>query len=460
MQTKSKQPLRKMAIMVVMANFLMHFCLTMSQHYGSYAYTDLAKITPAMMATCMTVVNVIALVISLISGALLTATRSRFGKFRPWIIGANAVIMVGGFLLFCHGSSSMLVNAVVISVGYLLANSMMDFVGAAKPALMANVAGPDSAARDMLMSRQWIGGNASTVVSGLVVVPLVQLFGKSNETTGFLVVQGIFTAMVLAGAVWMFTATAPYDKDNRNEARQKGESVNLLEMVKAVVTNRLALTVVISDIVRFTGFYVLYSMMVYQCTAVIGDMMAMTYVLSSSSLFAILGNIVAPVVCDKLGGRKKTVALFGLITGLSFASIGIFGKTTWGFTISCSLAFFFMSFIDTLDIMLYMDAGEYWLHKTGKDTRPYLLSMYNVSVKAAMALSSVVLGIILVVIHYEPGTILTGSAVNTLTWATGLGPGLGYLLPVAIMLLHNVSDKEMSKIIAENAEKSNKSTEQ
>ena len=453
MQAQKKQSMTKMGIMILMTNFLLHFCLVMNQNYGSYAYTDLAKISPAMMSTCMFIVNTIALVISLFSGALLSATRSRFGKFRPWILGANAVIMLGGYMLFFHGSSSMLVNAIVISIGYLLGNSMMDFVGAAKPALNGNIAGSDSQARDVLMSRQWIGGNAATVVSGMIVVPMVQYFGRGNETAGFLTVQTIFTVMVMAGAFWMFKATAPFDPDNRNEARTKGERVNLLEMVKAVVTNRLALTVVISDIVRFTGFYILFSMMVYQCTAVIGDMMAMTYVLSSSSLFAILGNIIAPMVSGKLGGRKKTVAIFGLLTGLSFASIGIFGKTTWGFTISCSLAFFFMSFIDTLDAMLYMDAGEYWLNKTGKDTRPYLLSMYNVAVKASLALSSLVLGIVLTAIHYEAGIVLEGSAASTLTWATGLGPGLGYLLPVAIMLLHNVSDEKMKEIIAENAEK-------
>lgn len=452
MQTK-KQSLSKMGIMVMMTNFLTGFALTMNQNYGSYAYTDLAKVSASMMATCMTVVNAIALVISLVSGALLTSTRSRFGKFRPWIVGAHIAIMIGGFLLFFHGSGSMVVNAVVISIGYLTANSMMDFVGAAKPALYGNIAGSDSKGRDFLMSRQWIGGNACAVVSGLIVVPLVQFFGRENETTGFLVVQGIFTVMVLAGAFWMFFASAPYDTDNRNEAKEQGEKVNLLEMVKAVVVNRAALTVVISDIVRFTGFYVMYSMMVYQCTAVIGDMMAMTYVLSSSSIFAILGNLVAPVICDKLGGRKKTIAIFGLLTGLSFSSIGIFGKTTWGFTICASLAYFFMSFIDTLDAMMYMDAGEYWLYKTGKDTRPYLLSMYNVAVKAALTLSSVVLGIVLVAINYEAGVVLEGSAANALTWATGLGPGLGYLLPVVIMLLHNVSDEKMAEIIKSNAEK-------
>ena len=115
MQAQKKQSMTKMGIMILMTNFLLHFCLVMNQNYGSYAYTDLANISPAMMSTCMFIVNTIALVISLFSGALLSATRSRFGKFRPWILGANAVIMLGGYMLFFHGSSSMLVNAIVIS---------------------------------------------------------------------------------------------------------------------------------------------------------------------------------------------------------------------------------------------------------------------------------------------------------------------------------------------------------
>lgn len=79
--------------------------------------------------------------------------------------------------------------------------------------------------------------------------------------------------------------------------------------------------------------------------------------------------------------------------------------------------------------------------------------MYSVAVKVALTLSSVVLGVILVAINYEAGMVLEGSAANTLTWATALGSGLGYLLPVAIMLLHNVSDEEMAEIIKSNAEK-------
>lgn len=453
MQTQKQSTIQKLGFMVMMTNFLTGFALVIVSSYSSYAYTDLAGIPAGMMATCMTVVNSIALIVSFFSGALVTKTRTRFGKFRPWILGIHVVIMAAGYLLFFNASDNLLVKAIVISIGYFLANSLMDFNGTAKPALYGAMAGADSQARDVLMSRHWIGGNARMVVSGLIVVPLVQFFGKENEVLGFISVQTIFTVMVMVGVIWMFKATAPYDPDNRASAKSAGSKVNLLEMFKAVVVNRLAVCVLVSDIVRFAGYFVLMSMMVYQCTAVIGDMNAMSYVMSSSAIFAILGNYISPKVSDKLGGRKKAVALFGLLTGLSFTAIGIFGKTTWGFTIWCSMGFFFMSFIDTLDTMLYMDAGEYWLDKTGKDTRPYLLSMYNVAVKAAMAMSSVLLGVILVAINYQPGVLLEGSAASTLTWATGLAPGLGYLLPILIMMLHNVSDDKMKEIIASNAEK-------
>lgn len=304
----------------------------------------------------------------------------------------------------------------------------------------------------MLVSRQWMGSNVCYIISGFAVVPLVGFLGSGNETVGFLLTQAIFTVIVMAGSIWFAVAVKDYDPDNRNVAAQKTERVSFLEMIKAVIVNRQAITVVISDILRFTGYYVLASMMIYRCTYVIGDMMAMSIVLSASSFFAFLGNMIAPVIAPKLGGRKRTIAIFGLLTGLAFSSIGIFGKTLWGFVISCGIAYFLMSFIDTLDAMLYVDAGEYWLHKTGKDTRPYLVSMYNVAVKVAMAIAGLVLGMLLTALNYTPGEVISASGATAMTWVTGLAPGLGYLLPVIVMLFHKISDKEMEKIIQENAE--------
>ena len=451
---QKKNSFARMGIMIAMVNFMTGFVLTMAQNYASYSYTDLAGISPTMMGTCMFIVNSIAVVITLLSGAIITRSKSKNGQFRPWFLGATVVGLIGGFLIFFNVGNSILLKAIIISIGYLMANSSMDFIYTSNGALLTAMAGADSEKRTKLMGRQWQGGSICYIVSGFAVVPLVTFFCKfTNETVAFVIVQAIFTVIVMIGTIIYYKETKDYDPDNTKSDVRAEESPSFLEMLKAVVANREAVTVLLSDVARFTGYYVLFSMMIYQCTYVIGDMMAMSYVLSASNFCAFVGASIAPKIAEKLGGRKKAVFVFGGITGLAALSIGFFGQTLWGFVISCSAYFFFMSFIDTVDSMLYMDAGEIWLNKTGKDTRPYLFSMYNVSVKIAMALSSIALAALLNIINYTPGMVLDQAGKNTLSWSTAIAPAVGYLLPLVIMLFHRVPDKEVARMIEENAQK-------
>lgn len=450
---KNPMSLQRAGILVMVSSLMSGFALTMCQNYAAYSYTDLAHISTTTMSFCMTTVSAIAVCISLVSGAIITSTRTKLGQFRPWLLGATITCLIGGFLIFFNVGNSVMLKAVVISIGYLMANSSMDFVGTAQPALIGKLAGADSDGRNFLMSRKWVGGNCCYIISGFAVVPLVAFLGSGNETLGFLLTQSIFTIIVLCGTILMFKVTKDYDPDNTGDVGEAAERVKFSEMLKAVLTNRLAVPVLLSDIVRFTGYYVLMSMMAYQSTKVIGSMLAMSYALGSANFSAFIGALIAPKVTKKIGGRKKTIAVFGLLAGLGFGGICIFGKTLWGFVIPCCLGFFFMSFIDTLDMMLYMDAGEYWLHETGHDTRPYLLSMYSVAVKVAIALSATVLGLVLSLINYNPDVVLDAAGASTLTLFTGLMPALGYLLPLVIMLIHNVSDEQMAVIIKENEAK-------
>ena len=453
MKNQTSHVVQKMGIMLAFTTAMMGFMLSMLQNYATYSYTDLAHIDPGMMAMCMFLVNCVGVVVTLVSGAIVSVTRSKLGRYRFWLLVGPAIAMFGGFLIFFNVGDSMILKAVVITIGYLLANSTMDFVFASRNTLIGIIADKDTDARNTLIGRSMQGQTACMIISGFAVVPLVRILGSGNQTVGFLLAQAIFTVVVMAGSIWLITATKDYDPDNSNAEKVKAQRVPFTEMIKAVITNRLARTVLVSDVVRFTGYYVLFNMMVYQCTQVIGDMVAMSYVLTASNFCAFLGSSLAPIACEKLGGRKRTVQVFGVLSGIAFLSIGIFGKTLWGFTISCSVAFFLFYFLNALDPMLYMDAGEYWLDKTGKDTRPYLISMYNVAVKVALSLSSLVLGAVLVAINYQPNVILTGADATKMTMVIGLAPGLAYLIPVLIMLRHNVSDKEMGEIIKRNVEK-------
>lgn len=447
------QPIRKMSWVVMLTSVMMGFACTLAQNYATYSFTDLAKIEPATMSMCLFGVNCIATAVTLVSGAIVAGTRSKFGRFRPWLIIANLVCIIGGFLIFFNGGNSMMVKAIIISVGYLFAMSMMDFTFVARNGLLTSVAGADNEARNRLNANNMMGSYLALCLSGYVVVPLVALLGGGNESKGFLLTQLVFAILVMSGGLILFKSTAAYDPDNTASAEGKQENVKFSVMVKAVVTNRLALIVLLCDLFRTTGFCVLSSMMVYQCTYVLGDMRAMSYTLALANVSGTIGSFIAPKLIQKAGGRKKAIALAGLCTGIGFLSIGFLGKTTVGFIAACSIAFFCQSFVSTIQPMMYIDAGEYWLHKTGDDTRPYLISMYNVAVKVSLAISSLLLGVILTAVQFQAGTALSAEAAGRLTWIIAAVPAAGYLIPLLLMQFHNVSDKEMGIMIQENVEK-------
>ncbi|MGN0356915.1 MAG: MFS transporter [Blautia sp.] len=452
MSNSSKNNLKRMGISMLFANLMLSFITTMAQNYASYSYTDLAGASASMMSTCMFAMSVMMVILSVFAGAIIDSTRSRWGKYRPWLIFANIAGMAGGFLIFFNLGDSILLKAMVISLGYFLANACMDFNSTSKMSLIANVTGGDSGARDLLMGRQMQGIYASMIIGGFIVVPMVNILGQGNETRGFLLAQAVFTVIVMAGAIWLFTITKEYDPDNRSNEKNTVQRVKFGEMVKSVLTNREAIILVLSDISRYAGYYVLMSMMVYQCTYVIGSMSVMSYALAAVNFASFMGALAAAKATNLVKGRKKTVILVSVFAAAGYFCIGIFGQSAVGFIVSASIASFFQAIVNTIDPMLFIDAGEYWMYKTGKDTRTYLLSMQGLSVKLGIALSSLILGAVLTLIHYEPGVALSAAGCISLTWTTALVPCIAFLLPILFLLFHRVSDQEMAEAIKANAE--------
>ena len=154
-QNDIMRSMKKMGYIIVTSAFASGFALIMVQNYSSYAYTDLAHIDPALMAVCMTVSNVISTIISLFSGMIVAKTRTRLGQYRFWLLIGPVICMAGGFILFLEIGKSMVVRAVIMTIGYLMANSTMDFIGTAQPGIVSKIAGADNKARDVLMARKW-----------------------------------------------------------------------------------------------------------------------------------------------------------------------------------------------------------------------------------------------------------------------------------------------------------------
>lgn len=437
---------------VFFARFLTMGGYTVIQTYGAYIFTDIAGIPYTTASMCMFLVSALCAVIAVFSGATVQRTRSKMGQYRPWIALSSPLILLGGLIMFIKTSNPLL-TTVIVTIGYLVPNLILNYSATAEYGMQIKLAGSDTGARNLIASRHWAGSNVSQILVGMLLVPMIAFFGGGNETKGYALTHLTLGIVAVMGTLLDLRISKNYDLPNVGTAQETIEKVSMLDMLKGVFANRPGAMLVLADVIRFTGFYVMFSLMAYQCEYVIGDMMALSYYLTATSFMAVIGNLLAPIVAEKLGGRKKLAYIANILTAACFLVVCFTGKTVWGFVIPNSLAYFFMSFQDTVDNTMYADAGEYYLNKTGKDTRTYIMSMYGLAVKVAISLSSVALGLVLNLINYEPGMVLNDHSATMLTVATGLSPAVCYFIPVILLVIHGVSDKEIERCIKENAEK-------
>lgn len=447
-----KEQIRKTAIGIAVANIFTGFATPLVNSYTSYSWTDLNGLEPSVYASCMSVIGILLVGVMCISGILVQKTTSRWGQTRPWLIFSPPLFMLGGILTFSGLGSSVTQKVIILCVAYILAYGANDLVTAARTTLYGLMAGDNYEARTTYVSYHWLGTNIGMLIAGGAALTLVKFFGGENQNKGFVITELIMTVLVLTGYFMLVYMGKKYDLPNSPKYQKSRETeLSIREMLKGIITNKCIICCIVSDVFRFTGYYALMGISVYQCTYVLEDMNVMSAVLTISGISCVAGNYFAPYVVSKIGGRKKNVQLFGGLTGLFAFLIGIFGKTSVGFIICLSLSFFFMSFIDSVDYAMYMDAGEYQKNLTGKDYKAFFVSMYGIAVKISSALSAIVIGFVLNGISYQAGMVLNEAGKTKLSWFTAMTMGIGYTVPLLIMKFHPVSDAGIERMSRENA---------
>lgn len=448
---KDKPSIKKVAVVFAVAMIMIQCCIPMN--YISYAYTDLAYIPVNLTGISNVIVTIIGWIVALTIGAFISKSHSRFGQCRPFMFGGYIVLVVGATIMFAAGiGGGVILKTIVITIGFGLQTIGNGIFLAAVYGLERIIAGPDSDARTLISSRFFLGLSGGLVLNSLVVIPLAEFFGGGIK--GYTFMQIALGVLGLIGMIMILSVSKSFDTPQNITEAEPEEDVKFIDMLKSAVINKPAMILLIADTMRMTGYCTWIALIVYQCKYVIGDMNSMIIVLTAANICAIFGAYLSFPATLVLGGRKKTVIIACIFAAATFLAVGMFGNTLWGFVIPACIGCFFMSFFDSIAPMLYADAGEYWLHEKGQDTRIYLTSLAAVPLQLAMILSSVAFTGVLFVIHYVPDQPMDAAMENTLTWSVGLIPAIGYAIAMILLAFaHGVSDKEMARFCSENEER-------
>ena len=430
-----------------LGSFGVGLVFSLANTYFIYFATDVALVPAGVMTLVFTITRVFDFCCTPIIAGMIQNGRFKHGKYCSWIL--YLVPITSFFTIFCFTkiSGNSYLVAFYYAIMYLLAYGLLDKPGAAQRALMTRMAHDDEE-RMRLTARTAQFEQAGNILFSLICLPLVAFFGAGDEAKGFQLVAVLFAVASLVGYYATAHAGKDYDiyyDEAHKEDAKSSDTLSAAECAKAVFKNVPMICSMLIELFRYLGFMVYVSTMAYYFKWVLGDMSALTTVTTASTIVCFISSLVSPWLSKKLGKKNSSILAMSLFTlGLLLPRF-FFEGNLLVFTICICLGYFGSALQVCVGIVMYSKAADYYQWKTGKKAHGFIMSMYVLPVEIGIALSTVVIGIILEVIQYDPATVeaLTTVQLTGLKNLVLLIPGIFFAIATVIAIVHPLSEKKI-----------------
>ena len=230
-----------------------------------------------------------------IIGLIADRTKSRWGKFRPYLLWGAIPYGICGCLMFAGPDLGPTAKLIYAGVTYGLMMTSYSVVNVPYSALLG-VISPSSRTRAVASSFRFVGAFGGAVLISFLVQPLVKYLGGGNEMTGWRWTMAIFAVASVA----MFWATFATTKERVTPPPQ--QKTNVREELGELSRNRPAVLILISSLLATTYFCLRGGTAVYYYKYIVGgddtpvfrlfslDLNRSTVFLTTGSLGLMLGT--------------------------------------------------------------------------------------------------------------------------------------------------------------------------
>ncbi|MEU4658718.1 glycoside-pentoside-hexuronide (GPH):cation symporter [Streptomyces sp. NPDC023723] len=406
-------------------------------------YTDVVGLSAAAVGTMFLVVRVWDAFADLLAGRLVDRVRTRWGKFRPFILFGCVPLLLLNVALFQVPDVSSGLQLLYAYVSYALiglAYSLVNIPYGALATAMTQL--PDQ--RTRLSAARGVGAVSVIIALGAFVAPQL---GKGDLQATFTTLTWTFVPIgVVFYLLTFFTA--------REHVQGGPARVTLRQTIAVLRVNRPLLLLSASTLVFLTGYAASLGIGAYYARDVLGDPgLYMVLNLASAATLLVIVPL-APGLVRRFG--KK--ALFNWGAALTVCGgAGVLLAPTDPVALPV-LAWVVMSLgmntLNTLTLGFEADTVEYGQWRTGIRTEGATYAAFSFTRKIGQALGGAALGYILAFGGYAgSASAQSDGAVTSIRVAAGLLPALCALLAAAAMRFYPLTDSRFQDIVAELAER-------
>jgi GPH family glycoside/pentoside/hexuronide:cation symporter len=412
-------------------------------------YTDVFGLSAAAVGTMMLVTRLIDAFSDPMMGALADRTKTKFGKFRPYLLWGIIPLVSAGVLTFTvpdFDDSGKLVWAYATYIFMMLAYT---FINVPYGALLGVITG-DSQQRTTLTSFRFIGAFTGGSLVAYFTPELVGYFGGEDQVKGWQMTMALYGAIAAILFVISFLSTKERLAPPINQKTSVKQDLKDLTQNKPwIVLFVLALIIMMTITLRGSSgtFYFKYYV---ERPDLIGSF-SMAYMLSLAC-----GAALTPLLTKYLDKRKLLLILMVVVSILSLSFYFVPKDNIalmYCLQIAIGLA---LGPKSPLVFSMYADTADYSQWKTGRRATAMIFSAAAFAQKLGGAFAGAMMGWLLASLGYVANQVQTGASEQGIVLLMTIIPAIFALISVGVILLYPLTDKQVSEFqvtLGKNLEK-------
>lgn len=422
------------------------FVWTFVGSYLTIYYTDIVGLAPIVVSTIMIIARIWDAINDPMMGAIAERTRSRWGRFRPYIAFGAPILAIASVLTFTNpfGGSS---TAGVIWAGatYIIAGMIYTLTNIPYGALAA-VMSEDANQRNQINSSRNIGMNAGmAIVNALSPILLLAFSAKGAEVAdskGYLMTVIVYGIVSIPMFLVVFFTARENVKPLESSMNRK---FSFSETIKNLVTNKYLMIVSAIMAVQMTAFMGRIAVCAFWVIYDLGSFTMISVIMTLPTILGIVGSLFVPAAAKRFGKRNVLCgSMFVQAIGLLVMYLAPYDNMTMVIVGDVIFGLFNVGMPMTLSMVA--DSVDYMEEKTGVRTDGTAYATYGLATKLGNAIGGAAGIMIMSAFGYVANTQQTAEAQRGINITVNLIPAILFLIACGLCFLWNMSDKDADGI--------------